>query len=442
MENAARDAAEERCSLVPVHDSTRRMFLGGAVASTLLATGRALGANDRIRAGVIGLGARGSYLLKMALKRARDQNDVEVAAICDLYGARLAKGKAQARDAKTYARHEELLNHPGLDAVMIATPDHWHAPITLAAFDKGLDVYCEKPMTHTLEEARIVRDRALEKKRVMQIGVQAMSWNRWHKIREIVQAGTLGKVVAVQGTYSRNNPEGDWNWDIDPGAGPDAKGDLHIDWKQWLGNATQRPFNADRFFRFRKYWDYSGGIATDLHYHIVAPFHLALENEHPVRIAGMGGLWVYNDGREVPDTFLTAADYPGRYSMTIQSSQVNEIGPLMLLRGTHATMQLGDEWEGPQGRDTDTAKIVPESPYQKEFRQKWGKDELVIENVGNEGDQKHANNFFDCVRSRQKPNCDPDTGFKVMTAIDLSVRSYRQNKVFLFDPRQERITNS
>jgi len=423
--------------------STRRTFLRAASAAPAMwaASRTVAGANDRIQVGMIGVGSRGAHLLDLVLRRVRDSNDAEVVALCDVYQARLNKAAAKAPGARTYTHHQELLDQKGLDAVVIATPDHWHAPITLAALDRGIDVYCEKPMTHTLEEARIVRDRVREKKRVMQVGVQAMSWNRWHKIRDVVQAGTLGKVVAVQGTYSRNNPDGDWNWTIDPGAGPDAKGDLHIDWKQWLGSARQRPFDADRFFRFRKYWDYSGGIATDLHYHIVAPFQLALENEHPVRISGMGGLWVYDDGREVPDTFLTAADYPGRYSMTVQSSQVNEIGPMMLLRGTHATMHLGDEWEGPQGRDTKTARIVPETPFRKEFRQKWGKDELILEDVGNEGDLKHMNNFLDCVRSRETPNCDADTGYKVMTAIDLSVRSYRQGKLFQFDPKQERIVN-
>jgi predicted dehydrogenase len=426
-----------------VSESTRRAFLRSSlIAPVVLAGSRAVGANARIQVGVIGLGARGSYHLKAALRRAQANSDAQVVALCDVYQARLSRAAAQVKDAKTYLHHQELLNHPGLDAVMIATPDHWHAPITMAALDKGLDVYCEKPMTHTLEEARIVRDRVSQKNRIMQVGVQALSWERWHKIREIVQAGTLGKVVAAQGTYSRNDQKGDWNWRIDPGAGPDAKGDLYIDWKQWLGPAPKRPFNADRFFRFRKYWDYSGGIATDLHYHIVGPFQLALENEHPTRVAGMGGMWIYSDGREVPDTFLTAADYPGKYSLTIQSSQVNEIGPDLLIRGTQATMHLGDEWEGRQGRNVGTAKIVPETYFRGEFRSRYGKDEIVLENVGNEGDQKHVDNFFDCVRSRQKPNCDADMGYKVMTAIDLSVRSYRHAKVYLFDPRAERIVNA
>jgi predicted dehydrogenase len=425
-------------------DLTRRKFVHGVagVSAALATRGRILGANDRINAAVIGLGTRGSYLFQMALHRAGEKNDVAVVALCDVYQARLSRASKKAPDAKQYTHHQELLDRKDIDAVMIATPDHWHAPITLLALNHGIDVYCEKPMTHAIEEAAVVAAAVREKKRVMQIGVQALSWARWHKIRDTVQAGTLGQVVAVQGTYSRNNPKGDWNWDIAPDAGPDGSGDAHIDWKQWLGAATQRPFDADRFFRFRKYWDYSGGIATDLHYHIVAPFHLALENEHPTRVSGMGGLWVYNDGREVPDTFLTAADYPGKYSMLVQSSQVNEIGPLLTLRGTQATVHLGDEWEGPQGRNTNIARIVPETPYKDEFRKKWGKDEIVLEDVGNEGDQKHVDNFFDCVRSRQQPNCPADLGHKVMTTIDLSVRSYRENKVFVVDQSSGRILNT
>jgi predicted dehydrogenase len=423
---------------------SRRNFVHGVagVSAALATRGRILGANDRINAAVIGLGTRGSWLLDMALHRAGEKSDVAIVALCDVYQARLSRAAKKAPDAKQYTHHQELLGRKDIDAILIATPDHWHAPITLAALESGRDVYCEKPMTHTLDEAAQVAAKVRETKRVMQIGVQALSWARWHKIRDVVQAGTLGKVVAVQGTYSRNDPNGDWNWRIDPGAGPDASGEGHIDWKQWLGPATQRAFDADRFFRFRKYWDYSGGIATDLHYHIVAPFHLALENEHPVRVSGMGGLWIYNDGREVPDTFMTAADFPGKYSMMVQSSQVNEMGPLMLLRGTHATMHLGDEWEGPQGRNTSTARIVPETPFRDEFKKKWNKDEIIVENVGNDGDQLHMDNFFDCVRSRQQPNCPADLGHKVMTSIELSVRSYRENKTFVVDPSTGRVVNA
>jgi len=423
------------------HPNTRRSFLAVAGASLLAHRARtgALGANDRINVGCIGLGGRGTHLMQMTLKRQELRGDVQVVAVCDVYRKRITAAAEMANGAKPYLHHQELLDRTDIDAVIVATPDHWHAPITLMALDKGKDVYCEKPMTHTLQEAKQVCHRSKELNRIVQVGVQAMSWTRWHKIREVVESGMLGQVVACQGTYSRNDPAGDWNWPIDPAAGPGGKGDDYLDWKHWLGPAPPRPYEGDRFFRFRKYWDYSGGIATDLHYHIVAPFHLALKNDHPTRVAGMGGLWVYNDGRETPDTFLNSADYPGKYSLLVQSSQVNEVGPVTMLRGTKATVFLGDEWEGPKNRRFDHAQIVAEAPYLEEFRKQHGKDEIIISGLGNEGDEKHVDNFFDCVRSRRQPNCDAEVGYKVMTHISLAVRSYREGKMFYFDPDREEV---
>ena len=428
--------------------SSRRNFLkktalGGAALAAAPAWQRVLGANDRINVALIGLGARGSDHLNLVLQHRANKSDIEIVALCDVYQKRLSMASAKAPGAKTYVHHQEVLQRSDIDAVFIATPDHWHAPITLAAMERGKDVYVEKPMTHTAEESKTVAQKTKELKRVLQVGVQGLSWNRWHKVHEIVQSGMIGQVVAVQGTYSRNAPEGDWNggdfWTIDPAAGPDATGDNHIDWQQWLGPSRQIPYNADRFFRFRKYWDYSGGIATDLHYHIVAPFHVGVANDFPTRVAGMGGLWVYNDGREVPDTFLTVADYPSKYSMTVQSSQVNENGPRMMIRGTKATIHLSDEWEGPPSRQYDYADIFPESPFVEEFNKKYGNDQVRVEGVGNEGDLKHVDNFFDCVRSRQLPNCNVDIGHKVSVACDLSVRSYRTGKVYYFDADREEV---
>jgi predicted dehydrogenase len=430
------------------HNPTRRSFLkkaamGGAALAAAPSWQRVLGANDRINVALIGLGARGSDHLSLVLQHRANKSDIEIVALCDVYQKRLSMASAKVQGAKTYAHHQEVLERSDIDAVFIATPDHWHAPITLAAMERGKDVYVEKPMTHTAEESKTVAQKTKELKRVLQVGVQGLSWNRWHKIHEIVQSGMIGQVVAVHGTYSRNAPEGDWNggdfWTIDPAAGPDASGDNHIDWKQWVGPSRQIPYNADRFFRFRKYWDYSGGIATDLHYHIVAPFHVGVANDFPTRVAGMGGLWVYNDGREVPDTFLTVADYPSKYSMTVQSSQVNENGPMMMIRGTKATIHLSDEWEGPPSRQYDYADIFPESPFVEEFNKKYGNDQVRVDGVGNEGDLKHVDNFFDCVRSRQLPNCNVDIGYKVSVACDLSVRSYRTGKVYYFDAEREQV---
>ncbi len=424
-----------------MEQSTRRTFLrltsaGLATGVTARARTNPAGANDRINVGVIGLGARGSYLLKMALERAAARGDVQVVALSDVYRRRLNRGAAAAKDATTYLQHQELLDRSDLDAVMIATPDHWHAPITLAAMEKGRDVYCEKPMTHTVEEASEVARAAAKHGRILQIGVQSVSWAKWHKAKEAIDQGMLGEVVSCHGTYSRNNPDGDWNWPIDADAGPDGAGDAYIDWKQWLGPAPARDFNADRFFRFRKYWDYSGGIATDLHYHTVAPFHLAVRNEHPERVVGMGGLWTYHDGREVPDTFLNSADYPSRFQVLVQSSQNNAFGPVAMIRGRQATMLMGDDWEG---RELSVIRVVPEKPYADDFRKKYGKDEVIIEGAGNEGDMKHVDNFFDCIRSRRQPNCNAALAYTVMTHIGLAVRSYREGKVFYFDPKNEKV---
>jgi predicted dehydrogenase len=427
--------------------SRRSLLINGATMTAAFAArpawSRVLGSNDRINVAVIGLGDRGSDHLALLQQHRANKPDIEVVALCDVYQKRLRLASAKFPGAKTYVHHEDVLQRSDIDAVFIATPDHWHAPITLAAMEQGKDVYVEKPMTHTVEEGRTVAHRAKELNRVVQVGVQGLSWNRWHKIRDIIQSGKIGQVIEVEGTYSRNTPGGDWNggefWTIDPAAGPDASGDNHIDWKQWLGSAPERPFNADRFFRFRKYWDYSGGIATDLHYHIVAPFYMAVANEFPTRVVGMGGRWVYDDGREVPDTFLTAADFPSKWSMTVQSSQVNENGPRTVIRGTKATINLSDEWEGPPSRQYDYADIVPESPYAEEFAKKYQQSEMRIDGVGNEGDLKHVDNFFDCVRSRQQPNCNTDIGFKVLVATDLSVRSYRNGKMYYFDSEQEKV---
>jgi predicted dehydrogenase len=430
------------CGIVPL---TRRSFVkyagytaaAGALSRPVLA--RVIGANDRINLAIIGLGLRGNDHLNLLLQHRENKPDIEIVALCDVYQKRLNMAAGVVPGAKTYTHHEDVLQRPDIDAVFIATPDHWHAPMALMAMENGKDIYLEKPMTHTLEEAKQVADRAKQLNRVVQIGVQGLSWNRWHKIHKIIQSGMIGQVVAVQGSYSRNDPAGDWNWPIDPGAGPDGTGADHIDWKKWLGSASQIPFNADRFFRFRKYWDYSGGIATDLHYHIVAPFHVAVADEFPTRVAGMGGDWIYNDGRETPDTFLTAADYPSKYSMTIQSSQVNSYGPTTMIRGTKATINLSDEWEGPPTRQYDYADIIPEGPYTAEFAKQYGDEMVRVDNVGNQGDLLHVDNFLNCVRSRQKPNCHVDLGYKVMAAIDLSVRSYRNGAVYYFDAEKERV---
>jgi len=420
---------------------TRRMFFGtagAAVGAPSLAGSRkrVIGANDRINVGVIGTGARGTGLMRIALRRAEQKGDTQVVAVCDVYQRRLTRAAELARGAKPYVYHEELLARSDIDAVIVGTPDHWHAPITLKAMERGIDVYCEKPAALKVEDALVIARKSRQLGRILQVGVQSMSWSKWRKAKDAISSGLLGPVVCCHGTYSRNVPRGDWNYRIDQNAAPNGAGDDRIEWKQWLGPAPKRPFDADRFFRFRKYWDYSGGIATDLHYHTVAPFHMAVTNEYPARVVGMGGIWRHNDGREVPDTFMNAADYPSKFSILVQSSQANAFGPAAMIRGEHATMLLGDDWEG---RRLDCIRIVPERPFVKEFQSKWGKDEVTISGAGNEGDANHVDNFFDCVRGREEPNCNAEVAAKVMVHIGLAVRSYREGRMFYFDAKRERV---
>ena len=201
---------------------TRRTAIGTAMLAA--SWRRVLGANERLNIGVIGLGGRGTHLLNLVMNHRAGKQRPRGRRPGGGLSERLNQAASIAQGAKTYVHHEELLARPDIDAVFIATPDHWHAPITLEALSRGKDVYVEKPMTHTVEEAAQVARKARESKRIVQVGVQGTSWTRWHKIRDLVHSGELGQVVACQGTYSRNDPSGDWNWPIDPDAGPNGYG--------------------------------------------------------------------------------------------------------------------------------------------------------------------------------------------------------------------------
>jgi len=213
-----------------------------------------------------------------------------VAAVCDVWQKRVDQSKA-ALKCDGYLDYKELLARSDLDAVIIATPDHWHATMAIAAMKSGKDVYLEKPMCHTVEEARQLVETVEETGRVLQVGSQTTSADQWHKAKKAIADGMIGEMIMSQGSYHRNSPDGEWNWPIDPNAGPDGKGENFIDWKMWLGSAEDRPFDADRYFRFRKYWDYSGGIATDLFYHVVAPLNICWsEPQFPYKVMAGGGI--------------------------------------------------------------------------------------------------------------------------------------------------------
>src|SRR6266849_2843466 len=304
-------------------------------------SGRVVGANDRINVGVIGVGGRGSYLAHTFAGIGERTNDCKVVAVCDVYEKRKRKN-AESLKCDGFLDYREVINRPDIDAVVVATPDHWHAKIALEAMDQGKDVYCEKPMCHTIEEAKLLASTVHETKRVMQVGSQTTSAEQWWKAKKAIADGMIGQMLMSQGSYHRNSVEGEWNWPIDADAGPNGKDENYIDWKMWLGSAPKRNFDADRFFRFRKYWDYSGGIATDLFFHVVAPLNICWDKpQFPHKVMASGGIYggpAFEFKREVPDTFHLMAEYPEGHSLVLSSSMANSQHIPGLIRGHEGTI--------------------------------------------------------------------------------------------------------
>lgn len=408
----------------------------GVVLSNRTVKGQVVGANDRVTIGVIGVGGRGSDLLRWVMEIGKTKNNAQVVAVSDVYRKRLRRAQETAK-CDGYLDYRELINRKDIDAVIIATPDHWHAPMAIEAMKAGKDVYLEKPMTHTAEEARKVYETTVETKRVLQVGSQTTSSDQWWQARKAITSGMIGSLLLSQGSYHRNSIEGEWNWPIDANAGPNGKGDDFIDWKMWLGSAPQRPFDPDRFFRFRKFWDYSGGIATDLFYHVMAPMNICWgEPQFPHRVVGTGGIYVFKDTREVPDTFMLAADYPSGHSVILSSSMANSTHIPGLIRGRQGTIMMVPDGRF-EGR-VEYITVTPERLFRKEFKEKYGTIEVKLEA---EPRENHMENFLRCVKTREKPVLDALTAYKAMVPIYMSVKSYREGKVLFFDEKTQKITD-
>jgi predicted dehydrogenase len=433
-------------------NTTRRDFIKqGAVAAGTVVTfdtaplyvkASAFGANDKMQLGFIGVGGRGRSLLR-DFSMAGQTHPLNIVAVCDTYKKRLTqatellqKANQPAPDMQTLD-YREVISRKDIDAVVIATPDHWHAPLAIAAMQAGKDVYCEKPMTRTVEEAKKFAEVAKATKKIVQIGSQTTSSDQWWKARKAIQDGMIGQLLMSQGSYHRNSLEGEWNYTIDPNAGPNGKGEDYIDWKMWLGNAPQRAYSADRFFRFRKYWDYSGGIATDLFYHVVAPLNLCWgEAQFPYKVMASGGTYVFKDEREVPDTFHLIAEFPKGHSLVLSSSMANSTHIPGLLRGHEGTIMMVPEGAF-EGR-VDHITVTPERLFKKKFVEKFGSEEVKLMT---EKRESHYENFLRCVKTREQNVLDAQTAYRAMTTIGMAVESYRQGRVLYFDEAIQKVTD-
>jgi predicted dehydrogenase len=297
--------------------------------------------------------------------------------------------------------------------------------MAIEAMEAGKHIYVEKPMTHTLDEAFKVYEVARRTKRLVQVGSHGCSDPKWHKAREIVKSGRLGKILWGQGSYCRNNPKGEWNYKIDPEATPQS-----IDWKMWLGPAPQRPFSAERFFRWRKYWDYGNGIIGDLWPHRLHPLMLAMAlDEFPQTVTCIGGNLCNSDKdngepREVADTTMVMVGFPSGPMIYLAGSTVNERGIEDVIRGQKADLLFGG----------GKVQVQPERPFVDEIE---SSDETPPDS--GETHAKHQKNFIDALRSNSAPNCDIELGIRVQTIVSLAEQSYRTGELVHFVPVKKRV---
>jgi predicted dehydrogenase len=397
------------------------------------AAGRAVGANDRIVVGFIGVGGQGHAHVRQMRDHASESN-VAQAAVCDLSKNRLASNKEFLGDGcETYQDYRKLLERKDIDAIVCSTVDHWHTRITLDALDAGKHVYVEKPMTRYLTEAFDIYDACKRTGKILQAGSQGCSDLKWHKAAEWIKAGMIGPVVMSQGSYMRNDPQGEWNYAIQGWCTPED-----LDWQAWLGPQIARrvDFNPDHYFRWRKYYPYCAGLLGDLFPHKLHPYMLATGNpEFPTRVACLGNRKFETDKksagskktafmRDVPEIVQLVAEFPSGMVMHITSSTVNETGTQEMIRGHHATLTMAG----------NRVELRPERPFADEI------DPETSESFQGETLAAHHKDWFRAIRANKQPNAGYDLATKVQTVISLAEMSERLNVMCVFDEKTRKIT--
>jgi len=430
--------------------STRRHFLKSSAAlamTTALSNSRVFGANERVNLGIIGFGLIG----RIHSRNFKEQPDVQIAALAETYQPRLAAG-AELIDNPSLQKSSDfrrLLDNKSIDAILVATPDHWHCLMTMMACAAGKDVYCEKPLTLFVKEGRWMIDCAKKHKRVVQVGTQQRSGPHFQKAKELIQSGRLGQLVSVQMHYFRN---------VMPGFGtpPDSSPPPELDYDMWLGPAPKRPYNPNRaIYHFRWFWDYSGGQMTNLGQHSLDIVHWFTGTSGPKSIYSTGGRFFLKDNCEVPDTQDVILDY-GNYVVNVQWREAAAGGREglgmggLVFQGTKATMpisRLGYEIL-PDSKinpiNTFSAilgghPIGGPQPIDEPKDQLWTKPDTDKSGNALEAYKLHARNFLDCIKSRNQPNSDLESGHQIATACHLSNISLRTGRKITWDPAKEEI---
>lgn len=335
---------------------TRRSLIASAAALPA-----AQAANDRIQVGVIGCGARSHELMRFLMMHP----SAAITRVTDAYRGRIERAVERTK-ARAAANWKEILADKSVDAVVVASPDHWHKTHVVEALSAGKHVYCEKPLTYRPEEGLEIIRAAKAAGKIVQVGSQGVSSETQNKARELIQAGRLGRVTMIRAAYNRNTASGAWIYPIPPDASPST-----VDWEMFLGTAPKRPYSAERFFRWRCYKDYSGGIATDLFVHLCTTIHYLMNARMPSRVMAMGQLWRWKESRDVPDTLNAVLEYPEGFTVNLSSTFNNQSASEANFQflGTEGTLSIGDSLRyDPENVSEDNRWIVESWPSSLESK--------------------------------------------------------------------------
>ena len=419
---------------------TRRAFT--AAAMTAASYRRILGANDRLRMGYIGLGNRGDQVHEAFL----EYGDQQTAAVCDLRDDYMDFAiKKSHSEAKKYTDYRKLIEDKSIDAVVIATPDQWHALMFVQACHAGKDVYCEKPLSLTVAEGRKMVDTWNATKRVAQIGIQRRSAPFLKEAVDFVHAGGIGDVTVARGFHIQNE------WPKGIGNKPDSPPPSEKEWDQWLGPAPYVPYNRNRtFYNFRWFYSYSGGQLTNFGVHYVDMLRWLIGKDSPKTVTALGGHYVIQDNREIPDTLMVTWDY-GNVLMMFEQINANSAAPNvqnseMELRGTLGTMYIhSNRWEVVPEKVTDM-EFGERTPLDREHEKAYGPSKKpriegkIVKGVLS--NMPHARNFLDCVKTRAKCNCDPLTAFLSTSATQIANIALKTKSTLEWDSKADRFTNN
>jgi len=438
--------------------STRRHFLmstgaAGAYAAGLAAQDKPVSANDRVQVATIGLGGMGTG----DTESSTSVPGVELVAIADVYRGRLDHAKEIfGKQVFTTRDYREVLARKDVDAVIIATPDHWHSQISIDAMQAGKDVYCEKPMVQRVDDGKKVIEAQQKTGRIMQVGSQRVSSIIYKKAQELYRSGAIGELNMVEAWWDRNSALGAWQYSIPLDATPE-----NIDWDRFLGRAPKVAFDPVRLFRWRNYRDYGTGVAGDLFVHLFSGMHFITGAIGPARVYATGGLRFWKDGRDVPDVLLGLYDYAAAeahpaFNLALRVNFVDGAGESSGFRfiGTEGIMKVdGGVTLDKQPRETEPGYTIEtftddmQKRFLKEYRTKHPPQPMNADSIRPVSEEKflpprgysdhrdHHRNFIEAVRTRKPVVEDPVFGFRAAGPALLSNLSYFEQRVCKWDPK-------